>query len=250
MIFVLHGDLGDQIVMLPAVVAYHAMSERGIGGECAAYVLADRRVRALVPAYAWLRDERELPVQGSSHFVVSLNVWKACERFGKTKHPTQMFCEYAGLDDPGEVMRPEVVFDGDAQAYDYVVAPCANDPARSMRAETFRDLLGRLALLGSVAVLGIGDGAAEVGAPLSVDFLSDYPLPYVAGLLRNARRAVITVDSMPSRLAHAVGVRRRHVLLCADVVPREWAEYPGVRMVYGPPDAWSVDAVMGLVVAA
>ena len=243
MIFILHGDLGDQITMLPSVVAYR---EECCAGDVAAYVVADGRVRALVPSYGWLGDERDIPIRGMQD-VVSLNVWRAVEAFGKSMHPTRMFYRYLGLDDSGldDVLQPEVVVDGTAPVCDYVLAPIANDPARSMKASLFSELLLWLTKLGRVVVLGMRDawdGYASTGA----SFLSNRPLPYVAGLMRNARKAVITVDSMPSRLAHAVGVDR-HVLLCADVVPRLWGGYPGVRMVYGAPSSWTADAVIGLV---
>jgi hypothetical protein len=242
MIFVLSGDMGDTLTMLPSVRAVRE-SAYVLGAQT--YIVCDSRVRALIPPYPWLNDMRTLPVQ-SEQYVVSLNVWSAVEKFGKTMHPTQMFFRYLGMEAPEEILRPEILIDENAPICDYVVAPIANDPVRSMLHGMMFALIERLSLGANVIVVGTHGGRDAAGVHAA--FLPNYPLPYVAGLMRNARRGVVTIDSMPSRLAHAAGVER-HVLLCADVVPRIWAEHPGVRMLYGPQASWRVDDVIEMLAA-
>lgn len=267
MIFLLQGNLGDQITMLPALRAYQRTRGRD------AYVLCDPRIKALLPKYDWLLDERSDPPSGG-HEVVSLNVWDAVSKLGKNLHPTRMFFRYLGLNDPGETVQPEIVVDESAPSYDYVIAPHANDLARAMPWNLLRNMLYSMSDAYGPFKTGAWDGCSCVIGS-SMDFMQivtgsdiekenqhqqtwhyymphngrrkiDLSLPYVAGLMRNARKAVITVDSMPNRLAHAAGVKN-HVLLCSDVVPEAWATHPGARVLYGPPSSWTVEGMLGLI---
>ena len=247
MIFLLQGDLGDCITMLPAVMEYR----RFRAGR--SYVFADPRIKALLPQYDWLHDERSLPTYSLQN-VVSLNVWDAVAKLGKDLHPTRMFFRYLGLDDPGETVRPEIMVDESAPAYDYVIAPFANDRARALTHEQWIGVVNRLTLerCGDVAVVGdFRDDPifqSYSWGDIYADAVIGKPLPYVAGLMRNARKAVITVDSMANRLAHAAGVEN-HILLCSDVVPEAWATHPGARVLYGPPSSWTVEKVLELLPA-
>ncbi len=266
MIFLLQGDLGDCICMFPAVMEYRRLHA---GTSC---VVADARVKSLLPQYDWLLDERSLPMYSIQN-VVAVNVWKAVESFGKDLHPTRMFFRYLGLDDPGAAVRPEIVVDESAPAYDYVIAPFANDVARAMPWNLLRDILYSMSDAYGPFKTGAWDGAScvigsskdfmqtVVGSdiekenqhqntwhyymPHNGEIKSDLSLSYVAGLMRNARKAVITADSMANRLAHAVGVEN-HILLCSDVVPEAWATHPGARVLHGPPSSWTVEKVLEL----
>lgn len=282
-IFVLQGSLGDQICQLPAMVAlrerYKHLENRDT------YVVADPRVHEIIPQYTWLKGRDELALYGFrpghepeefEYHVAQINVWDAVKNFGKDEHPTRMFFRYLGLDDPGDVVQPEIVVDESAPAYDYVIAPFANDSARAMPWNLLRDMLYSMSdAYGPFNTVASDGGSCVIGS--SKDFMQtvtgssiekenkhentwhyymphngrekiDLPLSYIAGLMRNARKAVITVDSMPNRLAHAVGVEN-HVLLCSDVVPGAWATHPGARVLYGPPDSWTVDKVLELLPA-
>ena len=70
----------------------------------------------------------------------------------------------------------------------------------------------------------------------------------VGSLIKRARKAVITIDSSISRIAHAVG-SKNHVLLCPDAYPVEWSSHPGCFNVVGNPKTWAVDTVMQMVYA-
>jgi hypothetical protein len=236
--------------MLPAINAYHAHT-----GYCG-WIIADKRIDQLIPDYSWREPLTSIPI-AQAHRVVSLNVWDAVEKFGKDLHPTRMFFKYLGLDDPGDGVRPEIAVDENAPVYDYVIAPFANDPARAMPFSALNDILVSLKKEKSRISFVCGGSADEynrfqykVHGALGnmIDFFGGSPLPYVAGLMRSARKAVITVDSMANRLAHAAGIKN-HILLCSDVVPEVWATHPSARVLYGPPDSWTIDKILELIPA-
>jgi hypothetical protein len=51
-------------------------------------------------------------------------------------------------------------------------------------------------------------------------------------------KVVVTVDSGPSRLAHAAGIKN-HLLLSAKVVPEQWATHPGATVIRGDAGKWN-----------
>ncbi len=250
MIFLLRGDLGDQIVMLPALKAYHDL----LGIWKPSVYMCARELDDVIPKYTWRVMPRDIGAADGVYHVVMPDVWRMVERYanvGKTVHPARLFFPYLGMGMPDEVPRPEVSLDFDAiWSYEYVIAPFARDSARAMPAELLYEVVWRCAAArheATVAVIGsarddFGGIPRELLHEHVVVTYRDRPLSYVAGLMRRAKYGVVTVDSMPNRLAHAVGVEK-HVLLCADVVPREWVEYPGVRMVYGKPGDWAIEDV-------
>lgn len=253
-IFLLRGDLGDQITMLPALKTYH--DDLGIW-KPTVYMCA-RELEDLIPAYSWRVSPSSIDADGVRHVVVP-DIWKMMERYanvGKTVHPARLFFAYLGMGMPDEVPRPEVSTDFDATwQYEYVIAPFANDPARAMPEEMLRDLVCSLSGAGFEGTVAVVGGAHDDFGAIPRVLLHEHTvvtyrgrsLSYIAGLMRRAKYGVVTVDSMANRLAHAADVEK-HVLCCADVVPREWVEYPGVRMVYGKREEWTVRAVLDALV--
>lgn len=68
-----------------------------------------------------------------------------------------------------------------------------------------------------------------------VEYVYNRSFELVASLVKRARKAVITIDSAVSRIAHAVQ-SRNHVLLAPAYYPLEWAAHPLCYPVYGYPD--------------
>lgn len=69
----------------------------------------------------------------------------------------------------------------------------------------------------------------------SVEYVYNRSFELVASLVKRARKAVITIDSAVSRIAHAVQCKN-HVLLAPAYYPLEWAAHPLCYPVYGYPD--------------
>jgi ADP-heptose:LPS heptosyltransferase len=90
----------------------------------------------------------------------------------------------------------------------------------------------------------IRDAKEDGSAPRSgVEYVYNRSFALVGSLVKRAKRAVITIDSSVSRIAHAVGAKN-HVLLCPDAYPEEWSSHPGCYNVVGNPQTWSVYDVM------
>ncbi len=254
MIVNLRGHIGDTICLLPAAKAYVDLMSRNFHGEDADGNIIDRkgfhlslnmddRVRELVKMQYATMETDDRPI--STQTVVMLDIWKMVEKYGKSMHPTRMGFVELGLPDPGVAVQPEIEIDGDAPAYDYVIAPFANDPVRAMNGMLYDKLIVQF-LVRKESICFIGSGIHKNQIYPACDVFDDAPLPFVAGLMRKARKAVITVDSMANRLAHAAGVEN-HILLCSDVVPLEWGTHPKARVLYGPNTGWKVDDVLRLV---
>lgn len=90
------------------------------------------------------------------------------------------------------------------------------------------------------------DGSRPTGG---VEFIYNRSFELVGSLVKRAKKAVITIDSSVSRIAHAVE-SKNHVLLCPETYPMEWSSHPGCFNVIGTPKTWRVDDVMRAVHAA
>jgi hypothetical protein len=82
-----------------------------------------------------------------------------------------------------------------------------------------------------------------------VEYLYNRGFQLIGALIAHCRKAVITIDSSVSRIAHAVG-SKNHVLLCPEAYCVEWSSHPGCFNVIGTPKTWTVDGIMGAVRSA
>ena len=137
------------------------------------------------------------------------------------------------LPEPEGVPQPRIVIGGALPQYDFVVAPWSHDgEGRGLsveRAETLVRLLRDTYPDCSIALIGAPDSPRIFVEHFATAYYGE-DLRNIAGLIQNARKAVITVDSFPNRLAHATGTDK-HVLLCAEVVPENW-EWPPQGLSY------------------
>jgi len=155
-------------------------------------------------------------------------------------HPTSYLFAQAGLPVPPDLPRPRlgVIPLLGIQAYDFVVAPFADDH-HGERSFPWGDWATVFYALRSAwptcSILVVGAKDDPKPWPLdegpgrdheAVEYLYGAPLRTVVACMLSARRAVLTVDSGPNRLAWAAGVPN-HIILASDVVPQEWASYPG-----------------------
>lgn len=76
-----------------------------------------------------------------------------------------------------------------------------------------------------------------------VEYVYNRSFELVGSLVKRAKKAVITIDSSVSRIAHAVK-SKNHVLLCPEMYPVEWSSHPGCYNVIGTPETWRVDDVL------
>jgi len=219
------GD-GDIILALPCV---EALAER----ETVYLVAGNHRVSPLI---AWTdRIQRPVYVPHGMEMAVPLSIVPAAQKWGKNIHPTQLYFLQVGLPQPAEVPQPKVTIDGEAGAWDFIIAPWSHDPARSLSNEQsyhLIDMLNQTYPGSSFCIIGSTD-SPQTHVP-GVNLTEYYGQRYmsIGRMMLNARKAVITVDSAPSRLAHAVGCTK-HVLLCSEVVPEQWGTWPGARLLYG-----------------
>jgi hypothetical protein len=238
------GNIGDALCAIPIV---HLLAE-----QVDRLYVAFRNAHVL-ELMQWPKNACplwEVPPGNTPMLVVRVNAHHS-QLGGKRWHPTQHYCAMAGFPMPTTVPRPRVaVGELAVPAYDFLVAPfTANLGERTWPLHNYRALLQDLRATYpgcSVAMLGgRGDpqpwprlGEAPLGMS-SEEVAYEYgrSLPEVIAMMRKAKKAVITVDSAPNRLAWASGIDY-HVLVCANVVPEAWGGYPGVHLVYG--NIWTI----------
>lgn len=235
------NNLGDAIISLPAL---EALRQRHTDLQI---LFRNEAVAALLPKN--LRERCTWDIPSGAHDILTIGAWDAVQRFGRNEHATQILMRAAGVEPPKDIPRPRIVFEDKAPAYDYVIAPFTADQrergwdwvhfynvARALLEDNSR---------ASIAVIG-ASGSDEFGIEPQVSTFYGMSLSFVASLIKNARKAVITLDSGPSRLAHAVGCKR-HVLLASNVTPLVWQTHPGCHALYGDPHSWSVQQVLNAV---
>lgn len=174
----------------------------------------------------------------------------------KCEHPTAQFMAFCGFPELSEKpIQPEIVYgDYDAKTFEVVISPyILAEIDRFWPLERWQHVIDWCNSRGlSVAVVcgskipPLDDlkkvnpysqahfssyAAVMKRSLINCEYIVDRPLGEVAWLMSRAR-AVVTVDSGPARLAYAVGVGRRHVLLCHNAVSREWGANPGCTLIY------------------
>jgi len=68
-------------------------------------------------------------------------------------------------------------------------------------------------------------------------------LTQIIHLMQRAKRAVITIDSGPSRLAHVANIAN-HLIICPDAYPKAWVTHPNAHMIVGNRKSWGVSQIV------
>lgn len=188
----------------------------------------------------------------------------------KHGHPTAQFMAHVGFEELStHALRPEIVYDQypQSQTYDIIISPyILAEIVRFWPLDRWQKVLNYLhdngytvGCLGATALPPADDlkkisphnqlhfEAYKAMMKKSMeycDYVFDRPLGEVAYLMSKAR-AVITVDSGPARLMHAVG--GNHLLLCNSSVAKEWGTYPEATTVFEPLQSLEAARVIPLV---
>ncbi len=184
--------------------------------------------------------------------VVHLSITRSLSQRGRYAHPIQQYLAQAGtfidyVPQPMINIHPHF----SVREFDFIVAPWSADEFRMMPVDIWTGLFNVLQdrfPLCSIAVIGRdGDPRPWHDHIGGIRYLYGLPLANVASFMRRARRAVITIDSGPNRLAHAANIRN-HIILAPDVYPSNWVGHPGAILITGSRQSWAhaeiVDAIM------
>jgi ADP-heptose:LPS heptosyltransferase len=173
------------------------------------------------------------------------------------EHPTAQFMAHVGFPElSAKPIRPQIEADGDlpVASYDVLISPyilaeierfwplerwqCVIDWCRlknlnlGVLCGTTTPNLRDLAKINPYHQEHFADFHARMVHTLTgVDYIKDYPLGEVVKMMRKAK-AVVTIDSGPSRLAYAADLKGKHLLLCNDSVSREWGANPDAVVIY------------------
>jgi ADP-heptose:LPS heptosyltransferase len=260
-------QVGDALMSLPALHAlawelakdrliYAAFTCREVA-EIAEWPINVRDILRFEPQFGLGSPGGPAPYADCDVIVLGIAAAIAYQFHDTMLHPTQCLMAWAGLDVPDHVPQPKLnVPDMDVPAYDFIVAPWSRARDRSLETAEAVELVDTLAQLCDEPRIAILGGVTDPFWPVVpwhpggvVAYEYGKPWPYVVNLMRRCKKAVITTDSAPSRLAHAAGITN-HVLLAASVTPPQWQSHPGVHMVYGPPRQWKLDQILDAVQAA
>jgi hypothetical protein len=221
------SGLGDIVCALPAVDELAKTNKVYL-------VVFNHIARGLIGWGGNILHPGDPPYWRENETSVALSIHICVGKWGKPDHPVRLYYRQAELPMPDGIPQPRIVIGGALPTFDFVVAPWSHDgEGRGLsvgRAEELVRLLRTAYPSSSIAVVGAPDSPR-----LSNDCITEYygeDLRNIAGLIQNARKAVITVDSFPNRLAHATGTDK-HVLLCAEVVPEIWGSHPKAHTLYG-----------------
>lgn len=145
-------------------------------------------------------------------------------KFPLNAHPTETLMIFAGCGRPDTIPQPKIkITPVDVPRYDVVLAPWSRGEVKSMQGIQALNLIREMQNKWSVALIGGPDDLAPASMKAHTFYGKDYN--WVANLMIKAK-CVVSVDSFPSRLAHAAGVKR-HVILNSKVVPWIWQSHPG-----------------------
>lgn len=202
------------------------------------------------PANQWNTDQ--VP-EFSRMDVIHLSIARSLGEHGRRAHPIQQYLWQAGVRHE-RVPQPHFGVLGtfnsatsrvelEAPIYDYLIAPWSLDLRRVWPSENYPALFYTLRELQPDCRIGI-IGALNDPRPWNdVDYVYGYGLSYVVKMMQTCRRAVITIDSGPNRLAHAANITN-HVILSPTCYPDFWVTHPTAVDVRGTPQTWNVDAIM------
>jgi ADP-heptose:LPS heptosyltransferase len=145
--------------------------------------------------------------------------------------------------------QPKVkIPEDDGPAYEVILAPWTTARERTMTIEQATELYVKLLHLAHHSVLVVG-GKDDPELTSAGSRMYGAPLARVGARMKKAK-VVITVDSFPSRLAHAVGVKN-HIILDSTVTPQTCQGYPGATFVTGRMEhgqaLWNVSEIASVV---
>lgn len=236
------AGFGDIITALPAV---DKLTEQGP----LYLVVFEHRIRSLLPWSDLIRHPGDMRDPWQDFKGIALSIHICVGKYGKKDHPVRMYFEQAGLPMPDGVPQPRIVVSGEAPIYDFVLAPWSHEPDRTLPPEQSSQLVCDLRNrypTDSFAILGAPDSPeiprVEGHKPGSVTYHYGMDFRDVGRMMMNARKAVITVDSFPNRLAHSTGIDN-HILLASEVTPEYWATHPKCRLIYGR-SSWTFDNIV------
>ena len=230
---------GDAILSLPAICAlaenydslWLAMANEEVR-RIAAFPENVINVVTCEPQWQW----REMGVQTLG---VAASIGYA--HSPSMMHPTQYLMAWASVSVPDNVPQPQLNVEDDDSEFEceILIAPWSPAEVRSLTVGETRTLYQTLAKAGrSVALLG-GRSDYRIDGARSI-YGDSYP-----NVVRKMRRAgcVVTVDSFPSRLAHAAGVKR-HIILNSGATPKAWQGEPGASFVDGKPGQFDIATII------
>jgi len=191
--------------------------------------------------------------------LINLNVHKLIQKYGRHKHLILQYLEQAGfecdhLPTPHYIPVGAYLDDGTNRnelelvpEYDFIIAPFSNDFRRTWPLENYVKLIEALLFTygasSKIAIIGGKNDPKPLLVSRQVKHEYGWSIAWVYTLMKRARKAIITVDSGPSRLAHVAGVKN-HVLLAPDWYVLDWQTHPGAFNVVGNRDTWTVSNVM------
>lgn len=252
-------SLGDTLVSFPGTLAL--AKKRQAEGHEVAIAWTNPDVADLFPnrKYDLHRLTGKIPPNAERISIHDMVHRRPQAPFGaKREHPTSQFLAWVGFPElSGDVHQPEI--DDDLPSHvevptaDILIAPyvLAEIP-RFWALDNWQVVLDSIEPHVSIGCIGSArmpamDGLRKINpftqshfpqnhakmraslAHPNLKYHLDLPLRVVANMMRRAK-LVITVDSGPARLAHAVGCN--HLLLCNNDVTKDWGTYPGAHAIF------------------
>src|SRR6185437_2551320 len=252
-------SLGDTLVSFPGTLGL--AKKRQAEGKDVAIAWTNADVAELFPhrKYGFHRLTGKRPACVEKISIHDMVHRRNGVPFGaKRGHPTSQFLAWVGFPElSGEIHRPEI--DDELPAHvdvpyaDLLIAPyvLAEIP-RFWALSNWQTVVDAVDAKVSIACVGSArmpdlEGLKKINPHTQAHFAQnhakmqpslahpnlkhylDLPLRVVANMMRRAK-LVVTVDSGPARLAHAVGCH--HLLLCNNDVARDWGAYPEAHTIF------------------
>lgn len=147
-------------------------------------------------------------------------------------HLIRMLMRYAGLEAPEELPRPKIKIPFiEVPRYDVLLAPWTRGPERSVQGHQVLELIERIKTTG-LSVALIGGPTDPKPNSLGEHVYNGRSYGFIARLMEKAG-VVVTAESFPGRLAHAVGVKK-HILLSTPITPIIAQVHPDMTVIEGP----------------
>ena len=181
--------------------------------------------------------------QATNQNCLRLSINDVILTIGRDFHPSVGLFKLFDVKISEEVLTPKINFKKQkVEKYDYVISPFTEDKNREWDLNNWNKVLP---YLGKVAIIG------SIREPIpwtfdNVDYIYGESLDYVCSLLEEADK-IVTIDTGPSRLAHALNLGNKHYILCSCVVPLVWGTYPEAKKMYGIPRDWTSESVLDFI---
>jgi len=221
-------NLGDGLLMIPLIMHFAESQEVYLE-------MNNKAVQALLK-HPRIHDIRELPSE-STQSVVRIAMNDLIAQLDRNFHPTVGLFKLFSVPTTASVLTPQISYNQEVtETYDYVIAPFSEDKNREWELSRWNNIIPNL---GKVAVIGHSN---DMTPWPNVDYHLGKSLDYVCSLMKNAKR-VVTIDSGPSRLGHALELNDKQYILCSNIVPQAWGSYPQAKTLYGNPRDWTPNIV-------